>query len=150
MYQHTKDILAGLSFLIFAVLFGSQLDGLDGVSLHFPRSIIILLAIGGVYLVIKGFVTRHKMIKDDEHVAVGRVVTISVMSIVYVLLIPIVGFFVTSLVFLFIASIVFKEPDVSFGRACVVAAVFTLVFSALVWFGFQFLLGVPTPDGMFF
>ncbi len=150
MYQHTKDILAGISFLLFALLFGSQLGNLEGVSLYFPQSIIILMAIGGVYLVIKGLLTRHKKVRDNEMLAIGRVVVISVMSIVYVLLIPIFGFFVASIAFLFLASLVYRERDIPFAKSCVVAVLFTSIFSFLVWFGFQFLLGVPTPEGMFF
>ncbi len=149
MYQHTKDILAGLSFLIFALLFGSQLDGLSGVSLYFPQSIIIFILIGGIYLVIKGLLTRHKKERDNEMLALGRVIVISVMSIVYVILIPLLGFFTASFAFLFIAAIVYRERDVPFAKSCTIAILFTTIFSLIVWFGFQFLLGVPTPEGIF-
>ncbi len=150
MYQHTKDIYAGLSFLIVALLFGSQLEGLYGVSLVFPQALIIFLAIGGLYLVIKGIVKRKESTRDGEAVAVGRVVVISVLSTAYILLIPVIGFFVTSATFLFVSAYIFRERGHSLVRDLLISTGFTAIFCLFVWGCFVKLLNVPTPEGMFF
>ncbi len=150
MFLHTKDILAGLLFIAFALLFGTQLGGLEGVSLYFPKFIIILLTLGGIYLVIKGIIHKKNKERDIEVVAMGKVFVISVMSIAYVLLIPILGFFISTLVFLFLSSIVFRERDVPMRKSLIISATFTAILTLCVWFGFQFLLGVPTPEGFLF
>ncbi len=151
MYLYLKDILAGLSFLIFALIFYSQTSDLSGISLLFPQSLIIFLILGSLYLIVKGLIRRkHMEMSNDDPVKVPRVVLISIMSIAYVIIIPMLGFFVASAIFLFLAALAFREKEKTLIQSTVISLIFTAVFCFFVWLCFVTLLSVPTPDGMFF
>lgn len=151
MYQHTKDLLSGIFFLIVALIFQSQSFDLHDISRIFPQALIIFLLIGSVYLILKGIIHfKRKENLDDEVVVLSRVAVISAISFVYILLIPFLGFFVASIIFLFFASLVFREKNRPMVQSLLISVAFTCIFCAFVWISFVYLLSVPTPDGMFF
>ena len=66
MQKSTNDILCGLSFLVIALVFYIQLEELSGISRVFPESLLALIAIGGLWFVIKGFWERRKLSCDSH------------------------------------------------------------------------------------
>lgn len=151
MYQHTKDILSGLAFLIIALVFQSQSLNLSGISRIFPQALIIFLIIGSIYLLAKGTINfKKKEGKDTEVVVMSRVGIISAISFAYILLVPVLGFFAASIIFLFFSAIVFRDKHKTMVESMLLALGFTIIFCVFVWLSFVYLLNVPTPEGMFF
>ena len=54
MRKSISDILCGASFLAISAAFGLQYEGLTGVSRVFPESLILIIAVGGLWFVGKG------------------------------------------------------------------------------------------------
>ena len=157
MRSRTSDIAAGLATLAIAGMFQAQCGDLEGVSLLFPRMLIIFLTLGGVYIFASGLLTRHASADappceapTEEPVAVKRVVTIALGAMVYVGIIPLLGFYPASVLFLFCMAMILSDSSVTTAKKAMASAVFTVVLCVAVWFGFAFLLGVPTPQSMFF
>lgn len=153
MHKSTNDILCGLSFLVIALVFYIQLEELSGISRVFPESLLALIAIGGLWFVIKGFWERRKLSCDshsNEHVAWKRVAYISAAGIIYAFCVSFIGFFVSTVVFMIISM--FTLCDKSRGKLHVlgVSSLFGVVFTVLVWVVFCKLLSVPTPTGVLF
>ena len=65
MQKSTNDILCGLSFLAITVVFYIQMEELTGVSRVFPEALLAIIAIGGLWFVIKGFWERRKLSGDS-------------------------------------------------------------------------------------
>lgn len=150
MRSRTTDIAAGLASLAIAGMFQAQSGELEGVSLLFPRMLIIFLTLGGVYLVIKGIMTGASAPADAEPVNVRRVVTISVGSVVYVLAIPLLGFYPASALFLFAMAMVLGDSTSDTARLAMLSAMFTAILCVAVWLGFALMLNVPTPQSILF
>lgn len=153
MRSSVADITSGLAVLAIAGVFHAQSGDLEGVSLLFPRMLVIFMTLGAVLLCVQGMLKRRKgedAPQDDEPVAVGRVVMISVGAIVYVLCIPLLGFYLASALYLFGMSMVLGDASRGTRRKALASAAFTVVLCLSVWIGFAMLLGVPTPEGMLF
>lgn len=157
MRSRTSDIAAGLATLAIAGMFQAQCGDLEGVSLLFPKMLIIFMTLGGVYIFASGLLTRRATVNDapcelpaEEPVAVKRVATIALGAIVYVGIIPLLGFYPASVLFLFCMAMILSDSSVTTAKKAMASAIFTVVLCVAVWFGFAFLLGVPTPQSMFF
>lgn len=153
MRSSVSDFAAGAAVLAFAGMFQVQSGDLEGVSLLFPRMLIIFLTLGGLLLCAQGLLKRRRgtdTTGNAEPVAAGRVTGISVASIGYVLLIPVLGFYSASTLFLFTMAVALSNADGSTCRKALAAAVFTVVLCASVWAGFALLLSVPAPEGLLF
>jgi hypothetical protein len=157
MRSRTSDIAAGLATLAVAGVFQAQCGDLEGVSLLFPRMLIIFMTIGGVYIFASGLLTPRIRVEDapcelpeEEPVAVKRVATIALASILYVGIIPLLGFYPASVLFLFCMAMILSDAGVTTARKALASAIFTVVLCFAVWLGFALLLGVPTPQSMFF
>ena len=147
MQKSTNDILGGLSLLAITVVFYIQMEELTG------EALLAIIAIGGLWFVIKGFWERRKLSGDSlsgEHVAWGRVAYISAAGIIYAFCVSFIGFFVSTVVFMIISM--FTLCDKSRGKLHVlgVSSLFGVVFTVLVWVVFCELLSVPTPTGVLF
>lgn len=153
MRSSVADITSGLAVLVIAGMFHAQTGDLEGVSLLFPRMLIIFMALGGIYLCGLGLLKGRKgeqAPQDDEPVAVSRVVMISAGAIAYVAIIPVLGFYLASVLYLFGMSMVLSDAGGGTRKKAVASAAFTVVLCLFVWIGFALLLGVPTPEGMLF
>ncbi len=153
MRSSVADIASGLAVLVMAGVFHAQSGDLEGVSLLFPRMLIIFMALGGIYLCGLGLLKGRKGAEapqDDEPVAVNRVVMISAGAIAYVAIIPVLGFYLASALYLFGMSMVLSDAGGTTRKKAVASAAFTVVLCLFVWIGFAMLLGVPTPEGMLF
>ena len=151
MPKSTADILAGLAFLAVAAMFWVQFAGGDGVSYIFPASLILFLALGGVWFVLKGLWrrTRGEEAAAADKTGWRRVGIIAVLSLLYGLGIPTLGFFASTGLFLFVALYALN-PQVPLGARVLRALVFAVVFSLAIWLGFVKMLNVPTPAGLLF
>ncbi len=153
MRSSITDLVAGLFSLLIALAFYSQCGDLTGVSLMYPSLIIGFITLGGLYLLAQGLLKMRRgcdTIADDEPVALKRVAMISVISMAYVVLIPLLGFYSASALFLFGAAMVLSDMGGGPAKTAVAAGILTAVMCLSVWGGFALLLGVPTPEGMFF
>jgi hypothetical protein len=153
MISRTTDIAAGLAVLAIAGMFQSQSGELEGVSLLFPRMLIIFMTVGGIYLVAKGLIKGRKSsaaTEDTEPVKFKRVGIISAGSVVYVLVVPLLGFYPATVLFLFGMAMVLGDSNVTTAKKAMASAFFTVVLCVAVWLGFAFLLGVPTPQSVLF
>jgi len=155
MRKGTTDLGAGGFMLVFALLFLSRSGGLTGVSWLFPRALIIVMGLGGLYLLITGIFRLRKAEKEEEEepVAGHRVLFISVLSIVYLLCIPWLGFYASSFLFLFASAMALggdAQKTVKGHKRAVVSVAFSVLLCVLVWGGFNILLSVPTPAGLLF
>ncbi|MEG6504591.1 tripartite tricarboxylate transporter TctB family protein [Nitratidesulfovibrio sp. 1201_IL3209] len=153
MRSSVADIASGLAVLVMAGVFHAQSGDLEGVSLLFPRMLVIFMALGGIYLCGLGMLKGRKggdAPQDDEPVAVGRVGIISAGAIAYVAIIPLLGFYLASALYLFGMSMVLGDASRGTRRKALASAAFTVVLCLSVWIGFAMLLGVPTPEGMLF
>lgn len=157
MRSRTSDIAAGLATLAVAGIFQAQTGDLEGVSLLFPRMLIIFMTIGGVFIFVSGLLTRRASADDapcelppEEPVAAKRVATIALASIAYVGIIPVLGFYPASVLFLFCMAMILSDSNVTTAKKALASAIFTVVLCLAVWLGFALLLGVPTPQSMFF
>lgn len=153
MRSSVADIASGLAVLAVAGVFQAQSGDLEGVSLLFPRMLIIFMTVGGILVCVQGLLKRRKgedAPQDDEPVAVGRVVMISAGAIAYVLCIPLLGFYPASVIYLFSMAMVLGDAGGGTRRKALASAAFTVVLCLFVWIGFAMLLGVPTPEGMLF
>jgi hypothetical protein len=150
MRSRTTDIAAGLASLAFAGMFQAQAGELEGVSLLFPRMLIIFLTLGGAYLVIKGILRGAAASQESEPVNVRRVVTISAGSVIYVLAIPLLGFYPASALFLFAMAMILGDTTTNTARLAMLSAMFTAILCVAVWLGFALMLNVPTPQSVLF
>ncbi|WP_243838227.1 hypothetical protein [Nitratidesulfovibrio liaohensis] len=60
MRSSVADIASGLAVLVMAGVFHAQSGDLEGVSLLFPRMLIIFMALGGIYLCGLGLLKGRK------------------------------------------------------------------------------------------
>ena len=152
MRSGKSDILAALFIFVVALAFHLQSGELKGISLYFPRILLVFLTWGGVILMGLGIYKVVKKIRFEagEPVAIPRVIIISIGSIAYVAIIPLLGFFPASAVFLFIMAMILRDTSVDTRKIALLAAVFATVLCLAVWIGFTVLLNVPTPPSIFF
>ncbi len=146
MDRKTSDIASGIGFLAIAACFRLAGMDLEGISRVFPEGLESLMAIGGIILVVNGLRQKRPGTEGEEKTSWGRVVAITVSSVVYALVIPLVGFYATSAAFLFILSWAFAERGKG-ARGLIPPAFFTLTVVVAVYVVFQYLLSVPTPEG---
>jgi len=152
MISRTTDIAAGLAVLGIAGMFQAQSGELEGVSLLFPRMLIIFMTIGGLYLVAKGLIKGRKpsaATEDSEPVKLKRVGIISAGSVVYVLVVPLLGFYPATILFLFGMAMVLGDSTGDTVKKALASAFFTAVLCLAVWLGFALMLNVPTPQSIF-
>lgn len=153
MRKSTADLAAGLFTLAVAGVFHHQSQELEGISLLFPQMLIIFLTLGGLFCVAAGLLKRRSgndEVTDAEPVAVGRVAQIGAGSIGYVAVVPFLGFYPATIVFLFSMGMLLNDASQSTRKTAMAAGLFTVVLCLLVWLGFAVLLGVPTPQSVFF
>lgn len=153
MRSRTTDIAAGLAVLAIAGMFQAQSGELDGVSLLFPRMLIIFMTVGGIYLILNSFAKGRRSSaanEDSEPVKLKRVGLISVGSIVYVLVIPLLGFYPATILFLFGMAMILGDSDGATAKKALASAFFTAVLCLAVWMGFALMLNVPTPQSILF
>ena len=151
MRSSTKDILAAGFCLLFALAFQVQTDDLEGISLYFPRILLVFITalslglLGNALLKIR----KEQQASEDEPVSWPRVCLISAGSIAYVAIIPMLGFYPASAIFLFAMAWVLRDKTVSMRKTLIAASMFTVVLCFAVWGGFGLLLNVPTPESIF-
>lgn len=146
MRKSISDILCGASFLAISAAFGLQYGGLTGVSRIFPESLILIIAVGGLWFVGKGLYKRRgESPTDAEHVGY-----IAAMAAIYAALIGTLGFFSSTTLFIFCSSLLLGDKSRGLGRLAVAGLLYSLFFSLSVWFSFTKLLNVPTPAGFLF
>ena len=153
MRRSVSDLAAGAFVFLVAAVFYYQSGELEGISLLFPQLLVVFMTAGGIYLMIKGILTRKKgddPIVDDEPVAFSRVGLISAGSMAYVLVIPFLGFYPATIVFLFGMGMLLNDAGVSTRKSAVMSATLMIVVTFAVWAGFAWLLSVPTPGSIFF
>lgn len=151
MRKSISDILCGASFLAISAAFGLQYGGLTGVSRIFPESLILIIAVGGLWFVGKGLYKRRgESPTDAEHVAWRKVGYIAAIAAIYAALIGTLGFFSSTTLFIFCSSLLLGDKSRGLGRLAVAGLLYSLFFSLSVWFSFTKLLNVPTPAGFLF
>ena len=152
MRSSTKDISAAVFCLVIVVAFYAQSGELEGISLYFPRMLLVFLTVGSLVLLGMGISKSRKEQReeDDEPVSWPRVALISAGSIAYVAVIPLLGFYPASILFLFIMAWLLRERSASARKTLIAAALFTAVLCFAVWGGFTWLLNVPTPESILF
>ena len=148
MNRRLADLAAGLAVLGFASMFLVQSGELDGMSLIFPRGLIIFLICGGVYLLIKSFRNRASH-TDPEPASPSRVITIATSSVLYVPLIIFLGFYPATAVFLFATATILADSGGNWRRRIMTSALFSGVMCVSIWLVFAKLFTVPTPAGIF-
>ena len=160
MRKCLSDTLAGAGFLSLAVVFGVQLGELSGVSRVFPQSLIIFVALGGVYFLIKGGIAlcRERAQDNNEKTEVGhgeeavawrRIWLMSGLGILYAAALKPLGFFTATFLFLVMAVLALGDSGLSPARRVLVTLAFAGLFCLVIWIGFVKLLNVPTPEGLF-
>ncbi|SHN65350.1 tripartite tricarboxylate transporter permease [Desulfovibrio litoralis] len=145
-----SDLIAGLSFLGVALAFYFEGRGIEGVGAIFPLGLQIFLGIGGVLLILLGVKKSFSTVKDGFVATLPRVLVILGASIVYAFLVETLGFFTASFVFMVFASWYLGDQSKSFIYRLVVSLIAASLVCALIWLSFVYLLGVPTPEGLFF
>lgn len=148
MSRRSIDLAAGLAVLAFAGMFHIQSGELDGVSLLFPRGLIVFLVCGGVYLLVKSFRTQASD-TESEPTNPLRIIIVSISSILYVLFITILGFYPATAAFLFATAMILADADGGWRRRIMASALFSGVMCCFIWLVFARLLSVPTPAGIF-
>lgn len=160
MRKYVADILAGAGFLALAAAFGAQLGDLEGISRVFPQSLIILVALGGVYFILKGLFQGRRERKaapaentgpaaGSERVSWPRIGLITVLAVIYAFCLKPVGFFASIGAFLFLAFMLLSDGTLPPLRKIIYGLLFTGLFCLSIWLGFVQLLNVPTPVGIF-
>lgn len=151
MRSSTKDILAAVFCLLVALAFQMQTGNLEGISLYFPRMLLIFITVLSLGLLGNALITIRKEQReaDDEPVSWLRVGFISAGSIAYVAVIPLAGFYPASAVFLFVMAWLLRDRSHATLKVVLAASLFTIVLCFAVWGGFTILLDVPTPESIF-
>lgn len=151
MLKSTSDIWSGLGFLGISGAFYLQHEGEDGVSAMFPNVLMVLIALGGLYYLIRGLRERtqecpHGECPEGEHW--GNIWWVSIMAIIYAAAIPFIGYWCSTGLFLAITYIglVFRKNGLR--KSLLIGIAFGGGFSFLVWVGFVKLMSVPTPEGV--
>ena len=96
MRKSTNDFLCGLCFLAIGIAFAAQTGGLEGKSLIFPRALIAVVLLGGLWFTGKGLWLRRLEKNPHPHgeaVAWSKVGIIAPASVLYALGIAWLGFF---------------------------------------------------------
>ena len=153
MRSSTADIASGAFVFLAAAIFYYQSGELDGISLLFPQLLMGFMTIGGLYLMLKGFVTKKRdkdFVVNDEPVALKRVAQISLGSIAYAVAIPFLGFYPMTMLFLFGMGMLLNDAAVSTRKSAIMSAMLMVIVTFAVWFGFAVLLSVPTPQSILF
>jgi hypothetical protein len=125
MRSRTTDIAAGLASLAFAGMFQAQSGELEGVSLLFPRMLIIFLTLGGAYLVVKGILRGAAASKESEPVK-RQSVTITPQgpsSMCWASRCS--GFTPASALFLFAMAMILGDTSTNTARLAMLSAMFT-------------------------
>jgi len=153
MRSSIADMASGAFVFLVAAIFYYQSGELEGISLLFPQILVVFLTIGGIYLMIKGFLTRKRgtdRVIDDEPVAIGRVAQISLGAIAYAIATPFLGFYPATMIFLFVMGMILNDTGVSTRKSAIMSAALMIIVTFAVWAGFAMLLSVPTPESIFF
>lgn len=152
MRSAKSDILAAVAILLIAGLFHWQSAGLTGISLYFPRMLIIFLTLGGLLLLGLGIykLKTNFVAEGGEPMVMSRILLISAAGIINVVLIPLLGFYPASALFLFAMAMALRDTSASAKKTVLLGLVFALGLCLLVWVGFTILLNVPTPTSILF
>lgn len=155
MRRYASDIAAGVFVAAVGLLFLTQTGELEGDTALLPLLLIYGLLLGGAYLICKGIVLRLQRAKeaakeDEEPVSFSRIGIICAGSLGYALAAPVIGFYVSSAVFLFVMATLLLKHSGGWLKATVLNLCFAAFMCAVVWGGFNVLLSVPTPEGLFF
>ncbi|MDR0828372.1 MAG: tripartite tricarboxylate transporter TctB family protein [Desulfovibrio sp.] len=152
MRKSTSDLVAAVFALALSGLFFLNTGDLEGTGLNYPLLILAFMVLCVLALIFSGLRARQRAEDgeariDAEPVAVKRVLIISAASLLYAIFIPILGFYAASALFLFGAAMVLNESKV---RRLKAACLLTAIMCLAVWAAFAKLLGVPTPEGLFY
>lgn len=155
MRKCIADIGAGVGFLALGAAFGLQLSELTGVSRIFPQALIVVVALGGVYFILKGGVAllRERAAAEPdadagECISWPRVGQMSALAVGYALVVKTVGFFASTALFLFLSFLLLGDRSASVPRRVLFGVLFAGGFCFVIWAGFVKLLNVPTPVGI--
>lgn len=154
--ERKKDIVVSLLIFAISILFYLNSKALTPPADIFPKVVIMIFSILGVFLLVKALflkkayhVTEDELEEEDEEVNEKRK-WISIMSIVvYILVMPVMGFFITSGVFLLFISLflIGKKPTV---RGSIVPFIVSTTVMSILYFTFNVFLRVPVPSGVLF
>jgi hypothetical protein len=152
MRKGTSDLAAGAFFVGVGLVFLPETLTLEGVSAVLPELLVAGLLLGGVYLLALGAYRRLKTAgtEESEPSSIPRILIIGIGSVAYVLAAPVLGFYASSFVFLFIMASILAVHDTGKVKAALTNIVFACIMCAFVWTSFNYLLSVPTPEGILF
>lgn len=142
------DVCSGLILVGMAALFGSQLYELNGIGRMFPEALVMIIGIGGLYLVAKGLWKYKTSYEHEpfETASTKRIAIIVAGSIVYAALTPVFGFYLVSAVFLLGMTICLQDEGIPMRRTVLNGAILSLVLCVSIYVFFTVLLNVPTPE----
>ncbi len=142
------DLGSGLMLLGVAALFGSQLYELGGLGLMFPKALVYMIGVGGLYLIAKGlwkYKTKYRH-EPFETASTKRIAIIVAGSIIYAALTPLLGFYLVSGLFLFGMTVCLPDEGVGMKRTVINGVILSLVMCVSIYVFFTILLNVPTPE----
>jgi len=152
MRKGTSDLAAGAFFTGVGLVFLPETLTLEGVSAVLPELLVTGLLIGGVYLLALGAYWRMKTreLEASEPSSIPRILIIGIGSVGYVLAAPVLGFYASSFVFLSIMAMILSQHEGGKAKAVLVSVVFACIMCVFVWSSFNYMLSVPTPEGILF
>jgi len=149
-----KDFLAVFFTMLVIAAFAAQTSELDELSFLFPLCLLVFLTAGSVLLFGRGFrrMKRWGLFPDEggERPQARKVIVMAAGALLYALAIMPLGFYPATALFLFGMSYYQNSAAPSRLNRLGMALVVTGLLCALVWFGFTYLLSVPTPASILF
>ncbi|KMJ55083.1 hypothetical protein AB685_29125 [Bacillus sp. LL01] len=157
-FERVKDIIVSVLILGISALFFVNTRSLIAPADIFPKVVILIFSMLGLFLLIKALFLKslyHESDEDNDGLEDEGEINqkrrwISMGSILaYVLLMPIVGFYITSGIFLLLMSIflIGKKPTV---KGSIMPVIMSTSVMCILYFTFSFFLRVPVPSGILF
>jgi putative tricarboxylic transport membrane protein len=142
-----KDLVFSICMVLLSIVLAVQSFRYPSDSAFFPRVLSILLLLLSLLLLIRAF----RQPPREERTGIIRGDAFSLMkstpmvvfgsATLYIAVIPVLGFLVSTALFLFGSILYFDR------RKLIVAAIYSICFSAAIYFVFHAVLGVTLPRG---
>jgi uncharacterized membrane protein len=153
--ERLQDLIVSMIVLVISLIMYLNTKALTPPSDIFPKLVIGITAVLGIFLLgkslfTKGFYEKQAEESDDEQKGKKGRIWIGIGALIlYVVILPLLGFFITSALFIILVSsyLMGKANPVRAGFAPVIVSVAIL---GVIYTVFYYFLHVPVPRGILF
>lgn len=151
MTQRVANIITNIIILGVCGVFWHLTNKLSYPSNVFPYIAIAGIAILSLIILVRNIISKTEIREKTDDINYKRIISIVVISIIYISTITIFGFYSVTFIYLMVMSLMCQSQEVGITFAMKIrnSLLLTILVVVLVYIVFNLFLKVPTPRGLF-